>query len=60
MMEKYGVDMSNLPMTDEQIRIIRELSKVASFEAPKNRKDAESIIEKLLNNPDTQVRTAKE
>ena len=45
-MEKYGVDMSQLPVTDDQIR---ELNALASegYEMPKNRKEADELIEKL-------------
>lgn len=52
MMEKYGVDMSNLPVTDDQIRHISVLSKGASYEMPKNRKDADDLIEKLAAEQD--------
>ena len=51
MMEKYGVDMSNLPVEDAQIKMIKELSKEASvkFEMPKNRKEADKIIERMMD-----------
>lgn len=47
MFEKYGVDMSELPVTDDQVRQIRDLSKGASFNMPKNRQEADALIEKL-------------
>jgi hypothetical protein len=53
-MEKYGVDMSNLPVTDDQLREIRKLCKEANvdFEMPKNRKHADELIEKLAGEID--------
>lgn len=49
MMEKYGVDLSNLPPDDDQLREIKKLSKEAGvdFVMPKNKEDADYIIEKL-------------
>lgn len=49
MFEKYGVDMSELPVTDDQIRQINALKKSASFEMPKNRQAADEMIEKLAS-----------
>jgi len=48
-MEKYGTDFSNLPVTDDQLRTINGLSKIAGtvYEMPKNREQAEDLIEKL-------------
>lgn len=49
-LEKYGVDMSNLPVEDEQLRRIRDLCKETQTEKivlPANRKEADMIIEKL-------------
>lgn len=49
MMEKYGTDMSTLPVTDDQLRQIKILSKNAGVEykVPRNRQEADEIIEKL-------------
>lgn len=49
MMEKYGVDMSELPVTDDQLRTIAKLAKLAGENPgmPKNRKEADEVIEKL-------------
>lgn len=47
MLEKYGVDMSELPVTDDQLRQIRDLSKGASVDIPRNRQEADQLIEKL-------------
>jgi hypothetical protein len=51
MMEKYGVDMKNLPPTDDQLRKIKKLSQDANhdFCMPKNRDEADDMIEKLAN-----------
>jgi hypothetical protein len=48
-MEKYGVDMSDLPATDDQIRQLRKLCKEANvdFKLPKNRQEAQDLIEKI-------------
>jgi hypothetical protein len=48
-MEKYGVDMSSMPVTDEQIK---KLNKMASdlnitYRLPENRNDADKLIEEL-------------
>ena len=50
MMEKYAVDMAELPVTDDQVKKIQTLCKEASlkFEMPKNRKEADETIEKML------------
>lgn len=45
-MEKYAVDMSELPVTDDQIRTLRKISS-ESFVMPTNRKQADEMIEKL-------------
>lgn len=54
MMEKYGVDMETLPPTDDQLREIKKLCKQAScsFIMPKNRDEANDIIEKLAGDID--------
>jgi hypothetical protein len=51
LMEKYGVDMSELPVLDDQLRKIKALAgdKHASIDMPKNRKEADELIEKLAN-----------
>ena len=51
MMEKYGCDMSELPITDDQIREIGKLCKKANIEVnmPTNREDASDLIEKLAS-----------
>jgi hypothetical protein len=53
-MEKYGVDMSELPVTDDQLRQIKTLAKdkYASMEMPSNRKEADQLIEKLAKGED--------
>ena len=50
-MEKYGVDMKDLPATDEQLRQIIEFSKQAGseYKQPKNRAEADGMLEKLAN-----------
>jgi ribosomal protein L1 len=49
MMEKYGVDLAELPVTDDQMRTIGKLAKIAGTRPamPKNRKEADELIEKL-------------
>lgn len=49
MMEKYGVSMEELPPTDEQLKLLSAmlLHKSAIYSAPKNRQEAEDMIEKL-------------
>jgi hypothetical protein len=52
MMEKYGVDMSNLPPTDDQYRELSRLRKEAGYDVspygdPRNREEAEEQITKL-------------
>jgi diphthamide synthase (EF-2-diphthine--ammonia ligase) len=48
-MEKYAVDMSELPVTDDQIRDLKKLCKEAGldFKMPNYRQDADDMIEKL-------------
>lgn len=48
-MEKYAVDMSELPVTDDQIRDLRKLCKEANvdYKMPANRQEADELIEKL-------------
>ena len=46
-MEKYGVDMSNLPVTDDQLRKIKTLAGDQKVAIPKNREEADELIEKL-------------
>lgn len=51
-MEKYGVDMSELPVTDEQLR---DIKKTASYYGvdhskvpfPQNRVEADEILENI-------------
>lgn len=50
-MEKYGVDMSELPITDDQIRRMKELG-MTHF--PKNRKEADEKIEEFINKEGTE------
>jgi hypothetical protein len=45
MIEKYGVDLSTLPVTDEQIKELNKFAK--EYEMPKNREEAEKLIEKF-------------
>lgn len=49
MMEKYGVDMSDLPVEDDQIRTLKKLCSESNqdFRMPKNRDEADKMIEKL-------------
>ena len=48
MLEKYGVDMSELPVSDDQLRQLKAFKKQgAAFEPPKNRAEAEVLLEKL-------------
>lgn len=45
-MEKYAVDMAELPVTDDQIRELRKLAG-SEYKMPKNRQEADEMIEKL-------------
>jgi len=45
--EKYGTDLSQLPITDDQIRIINKLAGDRDITMPKNRQEADELIEKL-------------
>jgi len=50
MMEKYGVDLSELPVTDDQLRELKKVAKALNLEeieTPKNRAQAEEILENL-------------
>jgi hypothetical protein len=49
MMEKYGVDMSELPVTDDQMRTLGKLAKVAGVtpKMPGNRQEADEMIVEL-------------
>jgi hypothetical protein len=50
MMEKYGVDLSELPATDDQLKELKKIAKalnVESVEDPKNRVHAEELIKEL-------------
>lgn len=51
MMEKYGVDMTNLPPTDDQLREIKKLSNELNQDMvmPLNREAADQLIEKLAS-----------
>jgi hypothetical protein len=46
-MEKYGTDLEELPVDDDQIREIKKLAG-DNYKMPKNKKEAEEIIEKLM------------
>jgi uncharacterized coiled-coil DUF342 family protein len=48
-MEKYGTDLSNLPVDDDQIREIKKYAEMEkeAFVMPKNKKEAEEILEKF-------------
>lgn len=48
-MEKYGTDLSDLPVDRDQEEEIRKLSmeKKASYATPKNKQEAQDLIEKL-------------
>jgi len=47
MIEKYGTDLSELPVDDDQLRIIKKLAEKtgAPYVVPKNKKEAEEVIE---------------
>lgn len=50
MMEKYGVDLSELPATDDQLKELKKIAsilQVDSVEEPKNRVHAEELIKEL-------------
>ena len=46
-MEKYGVDMEELPVDDDQLREIKKLASDKEIVMPKNKKEAAELIEKL-------------
>jgi uncharacterized coiled-coil DUF342 family protein len=48
-MEKYGTDLNNLPVDDGQIRELKKYAEVekTAFVMPKNKKEAEEILEKF-------------
>ncbi|MCX8074150.1 MAG: hypothetical protein N2749_01000 [Clostridia bacterium] len=48
MMEKYGVSFEDLPPSDEQLRIIKDICKRTGMEyfIPKNAQEAIDFIEK--------------
>ncbi len=48
-MEKYGTDLSQLPVDDDQLRQIKKLAGDKPFKMPKNKEEAEELIEKLAN-----------
>ena len=54
MMEKYGTDFRELPVTDDQVRTLNQLTKTAgtTYEMPKNREEADQLIEKLAMSSD--------
>ena len=47
-MEKYGADFSDLPVTEDQINKIASLNRGNFIATPKNREEADKIIEELL------------
>ena len=53
-MEKYGTDFRELPVTDDQIRALNQLTKAAgtTYKMPSNREEADELIEKLAMSSD--------
>ena len=51
MMEKYGTDFKELPVTDDQIRTLNKMA--SSYEMPKNRDEADKLIEKIASEKDS-------
>ncbi len=49
MMEKYGTDFNDLPVTDEQLRHLNKLAKIAGTQPkmPQNRQEADELIMEL-------------
>lgn len=49
MMEKYGTDLSTLPVTDDQIKTLNKLAKIAgtTYKMPENREEADDLIMEL-------------